>query len=160
MGREIKAAIIRACRELVPARGLHSLTVDELAARAGVSKRTLYRYFRSKDEVIETTIFEFVNEMAGSIREVFTNGADPASILNSLLKNGMIAAQSFRTPTVLNDMRVKRHDRGPELSHPHGFERHEGVLPPPLEKDRKVSGGKGQGIYRDPHRKKRSELPW
>ena len=105
MGREIKTIIIRSCRELVPTRGLYSLTVDEIAARAGISKRTLYRYFRSKEEIIETTIFEFVNEMTVNIRQVLHSEDDPTVIINSLLVNVFSRAQLFLTNQVLSDMR-------------------------------------------------------
>ncbi|NPV92878.1 MAG: TetR/AcrR family transcriptional regulator [Firmicutes bacterium] len=106
MGREIKKTIIQACRELVPTSGLYNLTVDEIAARAGISKRTLYRYFRSKEEIIETTILDFINEMAGKIREGFLMEEEPAYILNYFLKNAMVASQTFLTPRVLSDMRT------------------------------------------------------
>jgi AcrR family transcriptional regulator len=37
----IRDRIIHSCRDLAGSKGFYSLTVDELAAAAGISKRTL-----------------------------------------------------------------------------------------------------------------------
>src|SRR5689334_19742626 len=44
--------IVAAADELFYAEGLRSVGVDAIAARAGVTKKTLYYHFRSKDELI------------------------------------------------------------------------------------------------------------
>jgi AcrR family transcriptional regulator len=44
--------ILAAADELFYAEGLRSVSVDEIAAKAGISKMTLYYHFRSKDELI------------------------------------------------------------------------------------------------------------
>nr|WP_282432449.1 TetR/AcrR family transcriptional regulator [Pelotomaculum schinkii] len=41
-----------ALRELASVQGFSRVTVDDLATRTGISKRTIYRYFRSKEEII------------------------------------------------------------------------------------------------------------
>ncbi|MDP9827433.1 TetR family transcriptional regulator [Kineosporia succinea] len=47
-GRRIAAAAF----ELFEARGYDGTTVDAIAERAGIARRTFFRYFRSKDDVI------------------------------------------------------------------------------------------------------------
>lgn len=37
-------------------RGIHQTTVDDAVARAGFSKPTLYKHFRSKDELVEAAL--------------------------------------------------------------------------------------------------------
>jgi AcrR family transcriptional regulator len=44
--------ILAAADELFYAEGLRSVSVDEIAAKAGITKMTLYYHFRSKDELI------------------------------------------------------------------------------------------------------------
>lgn len=48
MRRELAAAAM----ELFSAKGYEGTTVDEIAARAGVARRTFFRHFRSKEEAI------------------------------------------------------------------------------------------------------------
>ncbi|MFY1679465.1 MULTISPECIES: TetR family transcriptional regulator [unclassified Streptomyces] len=48
MRRELAAAAM----ELFAAKGYEATTVDEIAARAGVARRTFFRHFRSKEEAI------------------------------------------------------------------------------------------------------------
>ncbi|MFC0845273.1 MULTISPECIES: TetR family transcriptional regulator [Streptomyces] len=48
MRRELAAAAM----ELFSAKGYEATTVDEIAARAGVARRTFFRHFRSKEEAI------------------------------------------------------------------------------------------------------------
>ncbi len=44
--------ILDTAYELFSRRGVHDVGIDELIARAGVAKATLYRHFRSKDELV------------------------------------------------------------------------------------------------------------
>ena len=53
---EVDTAIERVTLELLPERGLRGLTMEEVAARAGVSKATLYRRFSSKKELVAAAL--------------------------------------------------------------------------------------------------------
>lgn len=44
--------IVTAASKLFYARGIRSVSIDDIAAQAGVTKRTLYYHFRSKDDLI------------------------------------------------------------------------------------------------------------
>jgi AcrR family transcriptional regulator len=44
--------ILDTAYELFSRRGIHDVGVDELVERAGVAKATLYKHFRSKDELV------------------------------------------------------------------------------------------------------------
>ena len=50
--RETRAAIHRAALELAHEGGVDALTVDAIAERAGVSPRTFFNYFPTKDDAI------------------------------------------------------------------------------------------------------------
>ncbi len=49
---EAHAAILRAAVEIVAADGLHGLSIEAIAARAGVGKATIYRRWRTKEDLI------------------------------------------------------------------------------------------------------------
>jgi AcrR family transcriptional regulator len=50
---ETRLQIIQAANELFYGEGIRSASVDAIAAKAGITKRTLYYHFRSKDHLIE-----------------------------------------------------------------------------------------------------------
>jgi AcrR family transcriptional regulator len=58
-----EAAILEATRELLIEVGVHGLTVEGVAARAGVAKTTVYRRWRSKEELALAVLLEMVNEI-------------------------------------------------------------------------------------------------
>ena len=56
-------AILTATLELMAESGVHDLRVDEVAGRAGVGKATIYRRYRSKDDLITAAIAGLVSEI-------------------------------------------------------------------------------------------------
>ena len=56
-------AILSATLELMAQHGFHDLRVDDVASRAGVGKATIYRRYRSKDELIAAAVAELVSEI-------------------------------------------------------------------------------------------------
>jgi AcrR family transcriptional regulator len=48
--------ILAAARKLLDQHGLEAMTMEEIAAAAGVAKGTLYLYFQSKDDLIQALI--------------------------------------------------------------------------------------------------------
>jgi AcrR family transcriptional regulator len=57
-----RAAILRSALDLAMQRGVGRLTMDAIARRAGVSKETLYRWWRSKGEVLLEAVAELGEE--------------------------------------------------------------------------------------------------
>jgi AcrR family transcriptional regulator len=57
-------AILRATLELMAETGAHELRMDDVARRAGVGKATIYRRYRSKDELITAAIAGLVSEIS------------------------------------------------------------------------------------------------
>lgn len=75
---QTKDKILLAFRELAQERGFYDATVDELALRSSVSKRTIYRHFSSKEEIIEEVMFRFMRETEQMISMAIAS-ADNAS---------------------------------------------------------------------------------
>jgi AcrR family transcriptional regulator len=55
-GANARERIIRTAYELFTQRGLNAVGVDMIVAEAGVAKTTLYRHFRSKDDLIAEVV--------------------------------------------------------------------------------------------------------
>lgn len=83
--------ILDATRELLAESGVHGLTIEGVAARSGVAKTTIYRRWRSKEELALAVLIDMVDKVTavpdlGDTRAeliVFVNGA--VKILGSTL---------------------------------------------------------------------------
>jgi AcrR family transcriptional regulator len=103
---QIKDRIILACRNLSRSKGFYSLTVDELAATAGVSKRTIYRYFHSKEEIIATTLEAFMQEMHEFIQTLLAQNLPAEETMSHLFKKILANGQFIFNPSSLEDLRI------------------------------------------------------
>jgi AcrR family transcriptional regulator len=63
------AAILQATRELLAAGGVQGLTVENVAARSGIAKTTIYRRWRSKEELALAVLIAMVEEQAASVSD-------------------------------------------------------------------------------------------
>lgn len=102
----MKERIISALTELSHTRGFYNVTMDELAAHAGMSKRTIYRYFSSKEEIIEAVLDKFMANMAEGIEHIIAEGKNPAGIFKDFIKHFTCTFQTFINPMVLRDLRL------------------------------------------------------
>ncbi|WP_219499138.1 TetR/AcrR family transcriptional regulator [Nonomuraea ceibae] len=66
--QEKRAAIISAARELFARQGVDSVSMDAVAARAGVSKRTVYDYFGDKNRLFLAILAETSDTLNASIQ--------------------------------------------------------------------------------------------
>jgi AcrR family transcriptional regulator len=77
-------AILNAALELVAERGYDGLTMEGIAARAGVAKTTVYRRWRSRDEVLEAASEKFVTEIG--VPDTGTIRGDLIELLQSAIR--------------------------------------------------------------------------
>lgn len=65
--REVaRTRIIRAAQEVLRRRGFRS-TVDEVATVAGVSRRTVFRYFPTQDQLLATALREILEQFGAEV---------------------------------------------------------------------------------------------
>jgi len=65
-----RAAILRCASEVFSERSFHEVLIEDISHRLGVGKGTLYRYFRSKEELYFATIVDGMSGMGQGIEEV------------------------------------------------------------------------------------------
>ncbi|MBA3665128.1 MAG: TetR/AcrR family transcriptional regulator [Bacteroidetes bacterium] len=59
---EIKDKILQGAEDLFFKYGIKNITMDEVARHLGMSKKTLYQYFKDKDELVHSLIIEKIEE--------------------------------------------------------------------------------------------------
>lgn len=59
---EIKEKILKGAEELFFKYGIKNITMDEIARHLGMSKKTLYQYFKDKDEMVHSLILDKIEE--------------------------------------------------------------------------------------------------
>jgi AcrR family transcriptional regulator len=72
-----RAAVLEAARELVREKGFNATTTRDIAERCELSEATLFWYFKSKDEIFTSLLFEGIDFMSRGIEEIRASAATP-----------------------------------------------------------------------------------
>lgn len=90
--RKSHEAILAATREILIESGVHGLSIEGVAAKAGVGKTTIYRHWKSKDDLISEAIGTIANDIeipdSGNAINDFT------TVLNGMVEVADDATQS------------------------------------------------------------------
>lgn len=107
----LQEQIVLRAQELFFTRGFSSVTTDMIAAELGISKKTLYQHFTSKEELLHACMRKMREDMAGALeRVVEKRNMDFVVKLRTLMS--IIAAKISRVHRpMFDDMRRK----APEL---------------------------------------------
>jgi AcrR family transcriptional regulator len=107
-----RAKILDTAAQLFYEHGVHAVGVNEIAARARASKLSLYRYFPSKDELVEAMLTEHSDRIhAWLARSTATAAAGPERVLSVFdLLIGWFAEPGYHGCTVLNTVTDTRAD--------------------------------------------------
>lgn len=76
--------ILRAAAEIFASKDFHLVLMEEVAARAGVGKGTLYRYFPAKEDLYFATMFSGVDELRGQLDALVSRGESLKEVLESV----------------------------------------------------------------------------
>ena len=58
---DTKQRIKKAAHDLVMQYGIRSVSMDDIAANLGMSKKTIYQYFKDKDELVEAVVDDIID---------------------------------------------------------------------------------------------------
>ncbi|OBF91805.1 TetR family transcriptional regulator [Mycobacterium sp. 852002-51163_SCH5372311] len=71
-----RRAIVNATRELLLERGFDGLSIEAVAARAGVGKQTIYRWWPSRPALVADVMLEDADKILASVRHTGDLAAD------------------------------------------------------------------------------------
>jgi len=78
--------IIAAAKKIFFARGFNDTTMDEIAADAELSKGTLYLYFKNREELVYTIMYESMEIIKNMIEEALEKGGPAIEKLKNIAK--------------------------------------------------------------------------
>lgn len=109
--REARAdrAILKAALELIAEQGVHDLRMDDVADRAGVGKATIYRRYRSKDELVTAAVAAVVGEI--SVPDTGSTRNDLTALMNDAVAVYSKPVAADAMPALVSAMH-----RDPELA--------------------------------------------
>jgi AcrR family transcriptional regulator len=82
---DVRTAVLDAADRLLARYGYRKMTMDDLAAEAGVGRRTIYLYFKSKEEVALATIDRTIDLLLAELRQVARSEGSPADRVRRML---------------------------------------------------------------------------
>lgn len=111
--------LVDVARGLFAKNGLDDTTMNDIAVASGRGRRTLYTYFKNKDEIYNAVIETELDRMAERMEEVARKATDCETRLVNLIyahlslikqavaRNGNLRAQFFRDIWLVEKMRKK-----------------------------------------------------
>lgn len=86
---KMPSELARSAFELFGERGFDNVTIDEIAAHAGVTKGSFYSHYRAKHEVILAACAYYYRTYHQQVAEVLASDIDPLLRLNRVLEHAV-----------------------------------------------------------------------
>ena len=137
---EVKNKILQAATNLFWRYGTRSITMDEIAREVAVSKKTIYQYFKDKNEIV-CMVMECKHQK--QMKEMEELESSSKNAIDAILKVSEFMAETFAnvTPTLILD--TKKY-------HPEAWEMHQNRRDNILETIKKnIRWGIKDGLYRE-----------
>lgn len=109
--------LIEVARDLFAHKGLEATTMNDIAAASGKGRRTLYTYFRNKEEIYYAVIEEELDRLSEKMDEVASMTVEPEEkifymvyahlsiIRDTVARNGSLRAEFFRNIWMVEKVR-------------------------------------------------------
>ena len=116
----MKEKIIKKSEELFLTLGFKNVTMDDIASSMGISKKTIYRHFSNKIELVRTVTFSVLDYIHQNIEKINRNAINPIEELYDIkmfvmhyLRNERGSAQ-FQLkkyyPNIFEQLEVKKYE--------------------------------------------------
>ncbi|MCL5935702.1 MAG: TetR/AcrR family transcriptional regulator [Firmicutes bacterium] len=99
----MKNRILSGFRDLSFTVGFHGATMDELSFQTGISKRTIYRYFKSKDELVNAVVDDLMALTEQHVNTVLASEGNPVEKIATLIST-VFQNLKFLNPLIMRDI--------------------------------------------------------
>lgn len=86
---ELRERIITAATEAFTSQGIKSITMDDIAAALGISKRTLYEVFSDKESLLKECILKAQAERDKYLQEVFEQSHNVLEVILAVFQKSI-----------------------------------------------------------------------
>lgn len=105
---EYDARIVAGAAELFRKNGIKAVTMDDIAANLGMSKRTIYERFRDKDELLFAVLYDMIRKQKEMVENIMTTSSNVMEAIFTMLRISREHMTSMN-PLLSSDLR-KYHD--------------------------------------------------
>ena len=100
---DTKSRIQKAAHDLVMQYGIRSVSMDDIATNLGMSKKTIYQYFKDKDELVEAVVDEVISTNQYACKQDIDRSENAVHEIFLVME---MMAEMFKTmnPFILHDM--------------------------------------------------------
>lgn len=136
---ELTDSIVTQATELFLERGLKAVSMDDIAKAVGISKRTLYENFNSKDELLSDCIKSMEASRKEKLSNVCKDAKDVIDILVAVSKNMAVNLNKI-SPLFLQDLNLYHFRLANDLFNKHRDEQMNGIK-------QMITKGKNEGLF-------------
>ncbi len=83
--QEREFLIMKAAGDLLVVRGYHETSLDDIAARVGISKGTIYLHFASKEDLVLALLKQGTDSFMQGLDDILTGSGSPSEKLGAIL---------------------------------------------------------------------------
>ena len=137
----VKERILIKAHDLFMKYGIRSVTMDEIALQTGVSKKTIYQFFKDKDELVDAVAVEKINYSQECCNK---DKGNAVNAIDEIFRTMQMMEEMFRNmnPAVMLDM--QKHHPVAFLK----FEKHKSEFVYNMVRENLIRG-KEENLYRE-----------
>ncbi len=102
---EVARRVLETASEQYMRLGFSSVTTDETARAAGISKKTLYQLFSSKDEILRSVVHENCETHTASVRAICRDESLPVGVRLKRMLGYVSKLFGEMSPAIIHDLR-------------------------------------------------------
>lgn len=88
-GLELRERIIMTSTEAFTSKGIKCITMDDIAAALGISKRTLYEVFADKETLLKESILKIQQDRDKYLQEVYEHSSNVLEVILAVFQKSI-----------------------------------------------------------------------